>query len=83
MTTLYHLPENEQMMDEIYAVLSVDEKGEGICSMMGPQGAMPMVFGHDRMLNLIKPFVNQMAKETGRKIRIVKYHSKEILEEIG
>lgn len=78
---IYHIPENEQMMDEIYAVLSIDEKGEGICSMMTPQGGMPMIFGHARMLDKIKPAIEHMAKETGKKLRLVKFKKIEILEE--
>ena len=83
MDTIYHIPENEQMMDEIFAVLSIDEKGEGICSMMTPNGGMPMIFGHQRMLEVIKPIVRGIALETGKKLRIVKYKKIEVLEEIG
>jgi len=79
--TIYHMPENEQMMDEIYAVLSIDEKGEGICSMMTPAGALPMVFGHQKTLNMLRPIIIRMAKETGEKLRLVKFTKSEILEE--
>ena len=78
---LYHIPENEQKMDEIYVVLSVDDKGEGICSMMTPQGGMPLVFGHARMLDHIRQIVKGMAKDTGKKIVIAKFTKAEILEE--
>lgn len=80
---IYHIPENEQKMDEIYVVLSEDDKGEGICSMMTGQGAMPMVFGHPRMIELIRPRLQIMARETGKKLKIVKYIKSEILEELG
>ena len=66
----YHIPENEQPLNSLYAVISSDEKGEGVVSMMTPQGAMPLVFGHERNLEIVKPFVKQMAKETGKRLLI-------------
>ncbi len=83
MDTIYHIPENEQMMDEIYAVLSIDDKGEGICSMMTPQGGMPMIFGHARMIELMRPMIQEMARDTGKTLRLVKFKKEEILEVFG
>ena len=83
MTTIYHIPENEQMMDEIYVVLSHDETGEGICSMMTGHGAMPMVFGHPRLIEKVRPVIQMMVRQTGKKLRLVKYTKTEILEELG
>lgn len=80
---IYHIPENEQKMDEIYAIISSDDKGEGIVSMMTPQGGgLPMVFGHKRMLDMIMPLVKKMSKETGKKLLLVKYIKHEVLEEV-
>lgn len=81
--TIYHIPENEQKMDELYVVLSSDEKGEGIVSMTTPMGAFPMVFGHEKMLHSAKSVALKMAKETGKKLLIVKYTQREIIEEIN
>lgn len=80
---IYHIPANEQTMDEIYAVLSVDENGEGICSMMTEQGGMPMIFGHERMIEFIKPLINKMVKDTGRTLRLVKYKKTEVIQEFS
>ena len=79
----YHIPENEQVMNEIYVVLSEDDKGEGICSMMTGQGAMPMVFGHPRMIEKIRPVIQMMVRQTGKKLKLVKYTKSEVLEELG
>lgn len=78
----YHIPENEQLLDNLFAVISKDETGEGICAMMTPSGGMPMVFGHERMLEMTKKFAKQIAKETGKELRIVKYSKTEVLEVI-
>jgi hypothetical protein len=78
----YHTPENEQPMDEIYAVISKDESGEGICSMIGPMGSMPLIFGHVKMISHIKGIMEQMAKDTGKTLKLCKYKRTEVLEEI-
>ena len=76
------MPKNEQILNNLYVVLSTDERGEGIVSMMTPQGAMPMVFGHERMLDGVRKAVKIMAKDTKKKLLIVKYTKSEVLEEI-
>lgn len=78
--TIYHTPENEQKMDEIYVVLSEDDKGEDICSMMTGSGAMPMVFGHPRMIEKLRPVIQMMVRQTGKKLKLVKYTKSEVLE---
>ena len=79
---IYHIPENQEVMDEIYAVISHDEKGnEGIVSMMTPMGGMPMVFGHVKMLESVKEVMKQIAKESKQTLRIYKYKKAELLAE--
>lgn len=80
---IYHIPANEQVMDEIYAILSVDENGEGICSMMTEQGGMPMIFGHERMIEFVKPIINKMVRETGKTLKLVKYKKIEVIQEFS
>lgn len=80
---IYHIPANEQVMDEIYAVLSVDENGEGICSMMTEQGGMSMILGHERMIEFVKLIINKMVRETGKTLRLVKYKKIEVIQEFS
>lgn len=81
---LYHAPKNEVPMDELYVVLSQDNDGtEGIVSAFTPVGAMPMVFGHIRLLEPLKAQLVQMSKDTGKTIVIAKYKRSEILEKIS
>lgn len=82
--TDYHIPKNEQPMDDLYVVLSKEKDGtEGIVSMMTPFGGMPLVFGHKRLLDTIRPTIIQMSKDTGRDMVVAKYHKMEILEKIS
>lgn len=77
----YHAPRNEQMMDEIYIALSVDENGEGIVSMHIDETHFPMVFGHKHMIDLLIPTLKQMVKDTGRSIKVFKFKKGELLQE--
>ncbi len=82
--TDYHNPKNEQPMDELYVVLSRENDGsEGIVSMITPMGGMPLVFGHIRLLDKIRPTLNQMSKDTGKDMIIAKYRKMEVIEKIS
>ena len=79
---IYDIPGNEQIMDDLYVVLSKDEKGEGIVSMITPDGAMPLVFGHKRMLDKVMPFVEKIAKDSGQTLLLCKFQKIQVLKEI-
>lgn len=68
-------------MNELYVVISKDEKGDGICAMMTGNGGMPMVFGRKELLDDIRPIVKEMAEATGLELRIVRYTKQELIEE--
>ena len=80
----YHIPENQKPLDELYVALSRDKKGnEGIISTIIPEmGAMPMVFGNQKMINNFKDFLKQVARDTGQDIYIMKYKDREVIEHI-
>lgn len=83
MTNIYIQPKNQIEMKVIFVVLSRDEDGtEGIVSAITPMGAMPMVFGHESMLNNVRDSLKQMSKDTGRKLHIVKYAKTDEVETI-
>lgn len=80
---IYDIPKNEIPMDYLYVALSLDENGnEGIIAASTPMGSIPMVFGHERMLDKVKESLRQMSKDTGQKIYLVKYKKHEELEKI-
>ena len=79
---IYDIPGNQEIMDDLYVVLSKDNNGEGIVSMITPDGAMPLVFGHKRLLDKIMPIVEQIAKDTGQTLIICKFQKIQVLKEI-
>jgi len=63
--------------------ISKDIKGEGIVSMIAANGAMPLISGNKKMLPLLVDCARKIAKESGQIIRICKFTSKEVIEEIN
>lgn len=61
--TVYHAPENEIFnISEIWAFLSVDEKGaEGVCGV----GGMPLIAADLSRLISIEPMIPEMVKMAG------------------
>jgi len=76
----YHVPKNEQPMNELYVALSEDEGGEGIVSVMTPIGGMPFVFGHKRIMDQAKTYLKDISKDAKKKITIYKFKKSEVVE---
>lgn len=76
--------ENKDSIDEIYLVLQKDNSGnEVLCAKVTKSGFMPMVFLNEIVLLNCKEDIEQMAKDTGKSIRIYKFKKSEIIEEIN
>jgi hypothetical protein len=72
---------NVQEIKELFAAVSIDNDGnEGICSLTIDSNTFPVVFGYEKILNLMKPFLIEMSQNTTKKIQIVKFTNKEIIE---
>lgn len=76
----YHIPKNQQPMNEIYVALSEDDGGEGIVSIMTPWGGMPFVFGHINIMNQAKHYLKDISKETKKKITIYQFKKVDVVE---
>lgn len=69
----------------IWAYVSEDEKGdEGICGFNDPRTNqwVPMICADEERLKALKPFAHQIAVVTKRKVKIVKFHTREDIGEI-
>ena len=69
---------------EIKAYVSVDEGGEeGVCAMLGNDGMwLPMICADDRRLGLLRPLAEQLAKSTGKPIKVLRFSQREEVEVI-
>lgn len=76
MSLQIHDAENEEPIHILYAVLSVDDKGnEGICALGGVGAERPMVCGYERiakkMFELATSINEEVNKTTGTNKRVV------------
>ena len=88
MVTVVHAPKNEMpRIDCLWAFLSVDEAdgNEGVCAVNFPglPGLTPLIAADQRRLDLITPIAEDLARTTGRVLRLVKFYNREVVRQIG
>lgn len=78
-------PNQLKRIDEVYAFVSVDEKGEGIIGqtvqLRGDIVFMPFVCADKARMESLKPLAKEIAKESGRKIKLIRLSVREEIEE--
>lgn len=84
--TIIHEPNNYMKIEEVYCYVSVDENGnEGIVAqtmeLAGSTVMMPFVAADRVMRDRLDPLAKQIQKKTGKKIRLLRMTSREVIEE--
>jgi hypothetical protein len=82
-TTRIETPQNYLgRIEHLWAALSVDDGGEGLCAAPMVRGTltMPLIAADKRRLEQIRPFAKSLARVTERVVRIVKFGSREDVE---
>jgi hypothetical protein len=69
-------------IDRLWAALSVDEGGEGLCAAPMAEGmlSVPLIAADKRRLSDIRPWAYRIAHMTSRVVRIVKFDHREDVE---
>lgn len=68
---------------EIHAFLAVgDDDEEGIIGAHTAMGWVPFVAADKTRLNILRPHAENIAKDTGKKVKLVRFSVREDLEEI-
>ena len=73
-------------ISEIYAFIAEDSgpDDEGVVAFNpGGRGWMPMVAADRARVDSLRPMAAAIAKTTGQKIHLVRFSTREVLEEIG
>jgi hypothetical protein len=87
MIDVIRVPKNTlPRVDCIWAFLSVDEDGnESVCAapMLGPGSLVPLIAADKAMLDSLWPIARELARVTGRIIRLVKFSEREVLSQFG
>lgn len=83
---IVHNPPNEQLrIDEVWLFVSTDETGEGVCAgpLMGPGSLVPLIAADEARLNSLIPVAQQIAKQSGKSIKLIKMSQRTELMTIG
>jgi len=86
MTKVYLNHKNELLkIEQVYVFVSVDKDGEGIVGqtiqMMGAPVFMPFVCADKARMESLKPLAKKIAKESGKKIKLIRLSVREEIEE--
>jgi len=68
-------------IDEMLVVVSEDNEGEGVCSFYTAAGWMPMVAADQARLDSFREIAKDMARTSGKKIKILKFSRRSLVEE--
>jgi hypothetical protein len=78
-------PNHLERIDELFAFVSCDEKGEGIVGktmqIMGRDVFMPFVCADKARMESLKPLAKKIAKESQKKIKLIRLSIREEIEE--
>lgn len=70
-------------IDEVFAFVSVDDEGEGICGFMRPNGQwMPLVGADMKRVESLRPIAKDIARSSGKTIRLLHFSTRRELEVI-
>jgi hypothetical protein len=76
--------ERRMKIESLWAYISEDEKGEGLCGFQDPNTGqwMPMICADEARLKALRPFAHQIAVVTKKKIKVVKFTQREDIDAI-
>ncbi|TYL87460.1 hypothetical protein [Bradyrhizobium cytisi] len=77
MKPLIHDAPNEAVITELYAYLSTDATGEGICAGMLGAFWTPLVTSKARVAESMRPLAAEIARASGKRVRLVKFTARE------
>jgi hypothetical protein len=70
-----------ERIDHIWAFVSFDAGGEGVCAApMGGLGMVPLIAADERRIEALKPMAAHIAKVSGKPVRLVKFTTREEIE---
>jgi hypothetical protein len=77
-------PNTQPRIDEMWVYVSIDSDGnEGVVGSYVPgSGWVPLMATDPQRLELIRPMALAVARQSGMRIRLVKFSSREVLETI-
>ena len=78
-----HTPPNEiKHIETVWAVVSLDEHGEGICGAMVNGRWMSLTTASERLVPALLHIARDVAKMTGKKLKLIKMTMREDIQDI-
>lgn len=78
MTVLDDTPNNLDRIDAVWAFISSDETGEGVCACYLPgMGMTAMIAADERRLQSLMPIAEELARFSGKVIKLIKLTTRE------
>jgi len=74
--TIIHSPTNTFRITAIWAAISVDEGGEGLCAVNLNGKWMPLIAADETRLKWVVDQARMLAKASGKRIKIIKMTSR-------
>lgn len=74
--TIIHSPENTFRITAVWAAVSVDEGGEGLCAVNLNGSWTPLIAADERRLEWVVDQARHLARMTGKRIKIIKLTSR-------
>jgi hypothetical protein len=82
-TLIVATPNYLARIEFVWAFLSVDEHGEGVCAATFPNGMFaPLIAADEERLAQLTPMAERIARESGKTVRLVKFTGREELRTI-
>jgi hypothetical protein len=83
LTTVHAPPNTIERIETIWAVLSVDANGEGICGSRIGGSWMTLTVSDEKLVEkVLMPIARKLSADTGKKLRLVKFTMREEIMEI-
>lgn len=80
MITVVHDAPNEALITELFAFVSLDDTGEGICaSIMPGLGSTPLVTSKARVADQMKTLAADIARRSGKPVKLVRFSRTEVM----
>lgn len=73
-------PNHLARIDALWAFLSMDEHGEGLCAAPINGMTLPLIAADEARLGSLRGMAGQMVRMFGKSIRLVRFHGREELE---
>jgi hypothetical protein len=78
---LHSPPNHLGRIDQIWAFLSVDDGGEGVCGLtVGGDAMLPMVAADKRIVETMIPHAVELATVSGKPVRLAKFTKREDMQ---